>query len=70
MELNEPITLGGELQFCEVGNQFALAFLAESRDVLKIAVLESNTTLLQTRVISKLNALLRHTDRCPDCNKD
>jgi hypothetical protein len=47
MELNEPIALGDELQFCETGNRLALEFLRISRDVLKDAVAAENENLSQ-----------------------
>ena len=70
MELNEPITLNGELQFCETGNRLALEYLRISRDVLKDVVAADNETFLKSRIVNSFEALLSHTRHCPNCNED
>jgi hypothetical protein len=70
MELNEPIALGDELQFCETGNRLALEYLRISRDVLQDAVATENEAYLKSRIVNSFEALLSHTRHCPYCNED
>ncbi len=69
MDLNEPIILNGEFQFCDIGNRLALAFLDASHDVLK-HVHALNVLELKKRLDAALIPLVRHVGSCPDCQED
>jgi hypothetical protein len=69
MELNDPITISNEYQFCEVGNRLALVFTKASRDLVAMVYTES-VTVAQARVDTTLAALHWHVANCPDCNED
>jgi hypothetical protein len=60
MELNDPITISNEYQFCEVGNWFALVLEASRESV----------TDAQARVDTTLAALHWHVANYPYCNED
>jgi hypothetical protein len=68
MELNDPITISNEYQFCEVGNWFALV-LEPSRDSVAMVYTESVTDA-QARVDTTLAALHWHVANYPYCNED
>jgi hypothetical protein len=55
MELNDPITLWNELQFCEVGNRLALVFLDTSRDAVKQVYTESVTDAQAVSILHSLH---------------
>jgi hypothetical protein len=69
MDLNEPITLDRELQFCEEGNSMALRFLAASRATVRNAHMESPGDL-QAQLDASLAPFLAHVNSCPHCNQD
>ena len=54
MELNDPITISNEYQFCEEGNRLALVFMKASRDSVAMLYTESVTDA-QTRVDTTLS---------------
>ena len=67
MDLNEPITLDHEAQFCPIGNSLALLFLSASREAVKLSSIERPEQLLR-RVNDALLELLKHRYECPACN--
>lgn len=69
MELNDPITLGGEYHFCEVGNQLALQYLQKAHEVLAL-IYSEDVFDLKRRVDAGLIPLAKHVDTCPDCNEN
>ena len=70
MELNEPITVRDELQFCNIGNRLALDYLRICRDVLKDVAAGDSEAYLRSRISNALEALLSHTRHCTRCNED
>jgi len=69
MELNDPITISNECQFCEVGNRLTLVFLEASRDSVAMVYTESVTDA-QARVDTTLAALHWHVAHYPYWNED
>lgn len=69
MELEDPISIGNEPQFCDEGNRLALVFLNESRYAVRMVYTESATNA-KARVDTALSALHWHVANCPDCNED
>jgi hypothetical protein len=68
VELNEPITLGGEYHFCEVGNKLALEYLQKAHEVLTL-IYSEGVFDLRKRLDAGLIPLTNHIDKCPDCNE-
>jgi hypothetical protein len=68
MELNEPITAGGELHFCEEGNRLAFEFLRKSHEVLTL-VYSEDVFRLRKRLDAALIPLTTHVAICTVCNE-
>ncbi len=69
MDLNEPLMLNGENQFCETGNRLALTYLTSAQDVLSRVHRESIFTL-RHQVEAALIRLSAYVAMCPDCNEE
>lgn len=69
IELNEPIMLGDELQFCDIGNRLALHYLRISRDVLNGVGSGDDEAYLKSRISNAFEALLSHTRHCAQCGQ-
>jgi hypothetical protein len=69
MESNDPITLGNEYLFCEVGNELAIHFLEEAREAVKLAGVDPPFEL-KRRVDRALTEMLAHRTICPHCGEE
>jgi|HubBroStandDraft_5_1064220.scaffolds.fasta_scaffold1043380_2 hypothetical protein len=69
MDLNEPLILNGEYQFCEVGNRLALDYLDSAYDAVR-NIYEGNFAPIRQRTDEALLKLAEHANCCADCNED
>jgi hypothetical protein len=69
MDINEPIRLDNDLNFCKRGNALALEFLRKARDAVKEAPVGPSPTIAN-EVNLALREFLLHTSCCPLCNEN
>jgi len=70
MDLNEPISVRDELQFCDIRSHLAQDYLRICRDVLNDVAAGDSEAYLRSRINNELEAPLSHTRHCPRCNED
>lgn len=67
MDLNEPVTIGNKMIFCQVGNSLAIRFLVASRDAVIMAGSGAPQDVAW-RVEEALAAMLVHRAKCRECD--
>ncbi len=70
MELTEALRYNSEIMFCEVGNRFALDFIAAAQGAILGAMGAQTLAEAETATNTPLRKLYFHFANCPNCQED